>query len=195
MRPTRDAWAMGLAKLTAERSTCLRRHVGCVLLDGDGRVLSTGYNGVPSGQKHCNERVTEAWVDGSSLAPGLCLPIFKYPHACPGAQAPSGTNLSGCDAIHAEQNAIAFCQDVRKIDTCYVTTSPCDPCTKLLLGTGCRRIVFIDEYPGDAARQRWERAGRTWLCISSEAGEWFSTLAKERQADHTSGNSNQGGPK
>ena len=46
MRPTRDQWAIQLAQLTAERSTCCRRHVGCILLNERGHVLATGYNGV-----------------------------------------------------------------------------------------------------------------------------------------------------
>lgn len=138
---SRDEWAVAMAALTAERSTCLRRHVGCVLLDARGHVLSTGYNGVASGQPHCNEI-----------------------QACPGHASPSGTNLDGCLALHAEQNALLQCRDPYVIDTCYVTTSPCMTCTKLLLNTSCRRIVFIEAYPDSgAAKHLWESAGRSWI--------------------------------
>src|SRR3546814_1170368 len=87
----------------------------------------------------------------------------SYPNACSGAFSPSGTNLDGCEAIHAEQNALLQCKDVREIHTCYCTASPCVTCTKLLLNTGCMRVVFMEEYPHPAARDLWTRAGREWV--------------------------------
>jgi dCMP deaminase len=164
VRPTRDAWALGLAKLTAQRSTCLRRAVGCVLLNARGHVLATGYNGVAAGQPHCNEAKPDGWemVPGT-LLPGICLPTrLDHPHACPGAQAPSGTALDACHAIHAEANALLQCHDVWAIETAYVTASPCVHCIKLLLNTGCSRIVFEEEYPHPEAGKLWRDAGRSW---------------------------------
>ena len=61
-RPPRDDWAMELARTTAKQATCLRRSVGCVLLDARGHVLSTGYNGVASGRPHCNEFSVNGFV-------------------------------------------------------------------------------------------------------------------------------------
>ena len=162
MRPDRDTWAMAMAVVTAQRRTCLRRAVGCVLLNARGHVLSTGYNGVAAGQPHCNERVAK---------PGALVPIGvvpKYflathtPHECSGAHAPSGTNLDGCQAIHAEQNALLQCRDVYAIDTAYVTASPCMTCVKLLLNTSCQRIVYLEEYPHSASKDLWEGSGRKW---------------------------------
>jgi dCMP deaminase len=148
MRPSRDVWAMKLALLTAQRTTCCRRAVGCVLLNARGHVLATGYNGVAAGLPHCNEH-------------DQYHPI-GFPNACSGAHAPSGTNLDGCQAIHAEQNALLQCKDIYAIHTCYVTASPCVTCCKLLLNTGCERIVYKDEYPHSAAGDLWTGAGRTW---------------------------------
>lgn len=166
-RPTRDAWGLGLAAVTAQRGTCCRRAVGCVLVDDLGHVLATGYNGVAMGQKHCNEMVLIPNPKLVTLTGKLREPehweleeIPSYPHACPGAAAPSGTMLDACQAIHAEQNALLQCRDVRAIHTCYVTVSPCVTCVKLLLNTGCRRIVFTELYPHLAALQLWEEAGR-----------------------------------
>ena len=148
MRPSRDEWAMKLALMTAQRTTCCRRAVGCVLLNVRGHVLATGYNGVAAGLPHCNEHD----------------PFFEvgYPNACSGATAPSGTNLDGCQAIHAEQNALLQCKDVYSIHSCYVTASPCMTCIKLLLNTGCERIIFVEEYPHSAAKELWIGAGRAW---------------------------------
>lgn len=151
-RPTRDEWAMDLARLTAGRSTCLRRAVGCVLLNERGHVLATGYNGVAAGLPHCNE---VAWSKESVQG------VF-HANACPGATAKSGTNLDGCGAIHAEQNALLQCRDVYDIHTAYVTASPCVTCVKLLLNTGCQRIVYDEPYPHGSSELIWVRAGRIW---------------------------------
>src|SRR3990167_8057918 len=78
------------------------------------------------------------------------------------AQAPSGTNLDGCQAIHAEQNALLQCRDMYAIHTAYVTASPCMTCCKLLLNTSCQRIVYVEEYPHSAAKDLWTGAGRSW---------------------------------
>ena len=143
MRISRDEWGLSLAEVTARRGTCLRRQVGCFLVDATGRELALGYNGVAAGEPHCNV--------GS--------------HACPGALAASGERLDDCEALHAEWNAIAKVSDTRLIDTCYVTVSPCVTCTKMLLNTGCRRIVFREPYTAheEKAKALWLRdSRRSW---------------------------------
>ena len=159
MRPTKDEWGIELARVTARRATCLRRHVGCVLVDIRGHVLATGYNGVAAGLPHCNEETQWISQDGG---------YSVYGHACSGARSPSGTNLEGCQAIHAEQNALLQCRNVWEIHTCYVTVSPCVSCVKMLLNTSCTRIVFGEKYPHDAARQLWEESGRAWIKLSGQ---------------------------
>jgi len=149
-RPTRDEWAMELALVTSRRATCLRRQVGCVLLNARGHVLATGYNGVAAGLPHCND------VDTETFGPD------SHPWACSGANSPSGTNLDGCQAIHAEQNALLQCKDVYAIDACYVTASPCMTCVKLLLNTSCQTIIFAEEYPHSAAKELWINSGHVW---------------------------------
>jgi len=169
-RLSRDAYFIAMAKLAAQRATCLRRAVGCVLVNAENHVLSTGYNGVCSGQPHCNE-VTEEVRN-----PALCnlhgtwrkpehwelatLPV--YGNACEGANSPSGTNLSGCQAIHAEQNALLQCRNITEIHTAYVTASPCITCMRLLANTSVKRIVFAEEYPHGESRSVAERRGISW---------------------------------
>ena len=156
-----DEWGLRLAEATAARSTCLRRSVGCVLLDRHGAVVATGYNGVPKGALHCNELtgfddVVDALKDGLVKA----KPIFG--HACPGAASASGTDLHLCNAVHAEQNALLQCRTVGLVQTCCVTVSPCVHCIKMLLNTGCRRIVFRDRYSDESPIDAWSKAGRIW---------------------------------
>lgn len=142
VRIDRDQLGLVIAYAWSLRGTCARRAVGAALWDARGGELATGYNGPASGQPHC--------VD--------------LDHRCPAADAPPGTALSACEAIHAEANALLVCRDVSAVHTCYVTSSPCLDCVKLLANTGCRRIVFADPYVhDDEARARWLRGiGRTW---------------------------------
>jgi deoxycytidylate deaminase len=137
-----------------------------VLLNARGHVLATGYNGVAAGQKHCNEEVVRAATLQMQFGPD---PVYRHlsikrthPHCLPWCHSASGTNLDGCQAIHAEQNALLQCRDVYAIHTCYVTASPCITCVKLLLNTSCEKIVFTEEYPHKAAQELWVQAGRVW---------------------------------
>lgn len=138
-RISRDQLGLLLAHAWSLRGTCARRRVGCVLMDADGRQLSAGYNGPPSGWAHCTEQ------------------------PCRGADYASGEGLDECVSVHSEQNAIAFCPDVRLIDVAYVTVSPCIPCMKLFLNTGCRRIVFAEPYAHREAGNMWMNSSREGL--------------------------------
>lgn len=130
----KDQLGLLLAAAWALRGTCARRRVGCVLWDRHGNELSTGYNGPARGLPHCAD------------AP------------CPAASAAPGTQLSACEAVHAEANALLRCRSPMSIHTCYITTSPCLDCVKLLQNTSCQRIVFAEPYAHDApARERWLR--------------------------------------
>jgi dCMP deaminase len=140
MRPSLGNTMLGIASLLAQRATCSKLKVGCVLVDASGRILSTGYNGVPRGCPHC-----------------IDVP-------CAGANAPAGADL--CEAVHAEQNALLQCKDVDKIDTCYVTHMPCMRCIKQLMNTSCTSIFYIHGANSQpAARDLWlhPHGGRTLL--------------------------------
>lgn len=137
-RPSLDATYMNDALNWAKRSTCCRRQVGAVIVDAHGYTLSTGYNGQPSGFTHCTDQ------------------------PCPGALFKSGEGLDLCEALHAEQNAIARLKEPFNAKTMYATTAPCIACTKLALATSIERIVFLNDYPNGNGRALWEKAGRTW---------------------------------
>jgi len=151
VREPKDYYFLRQAQLAATQGTCLRRHVGAVAVNARGHLIATGVNGVPSKLPHCNEG-----------------------HACPGAGAAPGTDLDRCLAVHAEVNLLAQCRDVWEIDTVYLTASPCFNCTKALLTSGTRRLVFLELYPHPAALALWTGAGRRWeqmaLPVLSVAG-------------------------
>jgi dCMP deaminase len=163
-RPNIDSYFISIAALVATRSTCLRRSVGCVLVDKRKHVLSTGYNGVASGLPHCNDSFYE---DNKGILHKESIigeQMMVHPHACEGHNAASGSDLSKCQAIHAEQNALLQCRDIWEIETCYVTTAPCVTCTKLLMGTSCEMIVFANPYAHDEeSKKLWVQKNGIWL--------------------------------
>lgn len=137
-RPEAEEYFIKLAFHVASRGSCARRKVGCVLVDEHNHIMATGYNGRPSGFVEC-----------------LMQP-------CEGADAPSGSNLNKCEAIHAEANALLQCSDVMRIKTAYVTASPCFECTKLLLNTSCQTIIYAEKYPHTQSEAMWLNAQRVW---------------------------------
>lgn len=164
MRSSRDQIYIEVAQVIARRSTCYRRSVGCVLTDSEGIILATGYNGVAAGRPHCNEEGPTIHHQHPLKPIGVTmLSGSSYPLACPGSEAPSGQNLESCQAIHAEANAIIRLPDPRRVHTAYCTASPCIHCIKLLLGTSCQRICFLQEYPHPTAKDWWLAAGREWV--------------------------------
>lgn len=139
MRPSWDAYFMEMAEVTKKRSTCLRRQVGAVIVK-DKRILSSGYNGAPSGLKHCEET--------GCLRQELNIP--------------SGERHELCRGIHAEQNAIiqAALHGVKiQGATLYVTINPCILCTKLLINSGIEKVVFRGDYPDHFSLNMLEEAG------------------------------------
>ena len=121
MRPAWDSYFMKIAYAVSERSTCDRAFVGCVLVL-DKRILTTGFNGSPKGQPHCDEV-------GHLMVEEHCV-----------------------RTIHAETNAIiqAALHGVSTKDaTCYVTHFPCIHSTKTLINAGVARVVYVNDYRVD----------------------------------------------
>ena len=141
-RQPADFYFLRMALLVSERGTCVRRKVGCILVNKKNHVLATGYNGNPSGFSHCLD------------------------NPCEGANSTSGKDLDKCEAIHAEQNALLQCKDVYDIDTVYCTVSPCIHCVKLLLNTSTKKIVFGEKYIQKDAEKLWGMTDRDWSYIN-----------------------------
>jgi len=132
MRPSWDEYFAAVTRQVATRSTCLRRQVGAVIVK-DKRILTTGYNGAPSGLAHCAEV--------GCLREQLGVP--------------SGQRQEICRGLHAEQNAIiqAALHGVSiEGGTIYITHTPCVTCAKMLINAGIVRVVCLGEYPDELAR-------------------------------------------
>ena len=137
-----DQRFMELAKNVSSWSSCVRagRQVGAVIVK-DKRILTTGYNGAPSGVKTCKDR-------------GYCLRDKL--------NIPSGTRAEMCYAIHAEQNAVIQAAKMGisvEGATIYVTHQPCSVCTRILINAGIKRIVYAQEYPDAFSLELLNEAG------------------------------------
>lgn len=127
-----DVRFMELAGVVASWSSCYQdnRQVGAVIVK-DKRILTTGYNGAPSGIVSCKDK-------GECLRKKLNIA--------------SGTRHEICYAVHAEQNAIIQAAKIGvsvQGATIYVTHQPCSICTKMIINSGIKRVIFREGYPDD----------------------------------------------
>ncbi len=133
MRPEWDEYFLKIAELVSERSTCLRRKVGAILVK-DKRILATGYNGAPVGFKHCEET-------------GCIREKMKIP---------SGERHELCRGLHAEQNTIIQAAEYGiniKDGVFYITNHPCSICAKMIINAGIKKIVISHYYPDKLAEK------------------------------------------
>ena len=139
-RPPLDEYYLSLLPLVASRATCPRRKVAAILVDASGKLVSIGYNGVPSGMPHCIDE------------------------PCAGALDPSG-DTRRCIAIHAEINAVSQARaSLRKPHTLYCSTTPCFECAKVLVTEGIKRVVAASRYTNTAGVDLLRQAGVT-MCV------------------------------
>ncbi|MDD5747821.1 MAG: cytidine/deoxycytidylate deaminase family protein [Actinomycetota bacterium] len=138
MRPSWEEYFFGIAKAVAERSTCLRRQVGALIVK-DKRILATGYNGAPRGLAHC-----------------LDIGCMREE-----AKVASGHGHEMCRGLHAEQNAIVQAATYGvsiEGGILYSTHQPCVLCTKMLINCGISEIYYLESYPDPLAENLCEEA-------------------------------------
>ncbi len=113
-----DEYFMGVAVLSGLRSKDPSTKVGCCIVNEDKKIIGIGYNGLPLG---CSDdefpwcNDQENWLDN------------KYPYV-----------------VHAEANAVLNSTASIKNATLYVTLFPCNECAKLVIQSGIKEIIFID---------------------------------------------------
>ena len=138
-RPSWEEYFMDIAVLVSRRSTCLRRAVGALIVK-DKRILSTGYNGAPSGIRHCGEI-------------GCLRETMNVA---------SGQRHELCRGIHAEQNAIiqaAYHGVSIQNATLFCTNLPCSICTKMIINAGIRKIYYQSGYADELSTDLLPEAG------------------------------------
>nr|HID57906.1 cytidine deaminase [Desulfobacterales bacterium] len=149
-RPAWEEYFMEIATLISKRSTCLRRKVGAILVK-DKRILATGYNGAPTGLRHC-------------LDIGCLREKEKIS---------SGERHELCRGLHAEQNAIiqAALHGVSiKGSTLYCTNLPCSICTKMLINAGVKKIVYKEGYADPMSKDMLKQANILLECLGKRSG-------------------------
>ena len=140
-----DKWDerfMQMAETIAEWSSCYQenRHVGAICVK-DKRILTTGYNGAPQGIMSCAER-------------GECLRRVR--------NIASGTMQEVCYAVHAEQNAIIQAAKIGvslEGAVMYVTHQPCILCTRMIINSGIKKVIYKNGYPDDFAVELFKQSG------------------------------------
>lgn len=146
VRPSWDEYFLEIIGLIKQRSTCLRRQVGAIIVK-DKRILATGYNGAPTNCRHC--------LDIGCLREELGIP--------------SGERHELCRAVHAEQNAIAQAAQYGISvagSTLYVTHQPCVMCAKIVINAGIKRIIYSGDYPDKLSLELLDEAGIELINIS-----------------------------
>ncbi|OGO17291.1 MAG: cytidine deaminase [Chloroflexi bacterium RBG_16_48_7] len=138
-RPGIDEYFLKIASVVAERSTCLRHHVGAVAVRNK-HILSTGYNGAAAGVKDCLE--LGCLRDEQGIA--------------------SGTRHEICRGIHAEQNVIVQASlhgvSLEGADI-YCTHSPCILCAKMLANAKVKRFVTFGNYSDNSFNDLFKEVG------------------------------------
>ncbi len=130
-RPDWDQYFFEVARVVASRSTCNRAAVGCVIVR-ERRILTTGYNGAPTGLPHCDDV-------GHLIENGHCI-----------------------RTLHAEQNALiqaALHGVSTRGATLYVTHQPCFTCAKMIVNAGIVRVVHGRGYESPQSLQLFDEAG------------------------------------
>jgi len=146
-RPSWEVYFMDITFLVSKRSTCLRRAVGALIVK-DKRILSTGYNGAPTGIKHCIE--TGCLREKLNVA--------------------SGENHELCRGIHAEQNAIiqaAYHGASIKNATLFCTNLPCSICAKMIINAGIKKICYNSGYADSMSEEMLNEAGINLIKIDA----------------------------
>ena len=132
-----------MASLVAGQSTCCRMQVGAVLVK-EGRVISIGFNGVPAGQKHCEDHFKEVYERDFAAKYASCEDFLKTKdfydiHG----------EFSNNNELHAEQNAILFAAKngiATQGADLYITDSPCINCAKIIITAGIKKVLFRKLY-------------------------------------------------
>lgn len=162
-RPDWNSYFMEIARIVAKRSTCIRRNVGALIVK-NRQILSTGYNGAPSGLAHC--------LDRGCLRQTLNIG--------------PGERHELCRGLHAEQNAIiqaAFHGISIEGADLYCTHLPCSICMKMIINAGIRRVFYLEGYPDNLSLELLEESG---IIIEKLDGipDTAAPNSKPRAADH-----------
>ena len=138
-RISKENYYLDIAQTVASRSTCLRKKYGAIIV-GNDIIISTGYNGAPRGRKNCCDL-------------GYCMRESL--------NIPRGERYEMCRSLHAEQNAIIQAAKLGislEGATLYVTHQPCVICTRMILNSGIKTVIYKNGYPDEFALELFKQS-------------------------------------
>lgn len=154
MRRDKHNYYLDIAQTVLERSTCLRKMYGAVIVKND-EIVSTGYNGAPRGRANCNDT-------GDCIRDKLGIE--------------RGKNYEICRSVHAEANAIISAARKEMLDgTLYMAcktpdgellggTMSCTMCKRFIINAGIKTVIVrntMDDYTIIDVQQDWIDADET----------------------------------
>ena len=135
-RTSKENYYLDIAQTVSERSTCLRKHFGAIIVKND-IIISTGYNGTPRGRKNCSD-INYCMRDELNI--------------------PRGERYELCRSVHAEANAIIHAARTDMIGaTLYLVgrevstgnyvanANPCSMCKRLIINSGIETVIIRDD--------------------------------------------------
>lgn len=130
-RISKEEYYLGIALAVSQRSTCLRRKYGAVIVKDD-EIIATGYNGAPRGEDNCCD-LEYCWRESNNI--------------------PHGERYEACRSVHAEQNAIISASRKDMIGaTLYligtekgkvIKAVPCDICRRMIANAGIKKVISL----------------------------------------------------
>jgi len=128
---------LDIAKAVASRSTCLRKKIGCVIVNND-EIIATGYNGAPRGRANC--------IDVGYCSKKKFFPDVRH------------AGYDACRSVHAEQNAMLSAKRQEMMGgTLYLVSyrtdsqeydegaNSCQMCKKMIINSGIEKVIVRDD--------------------------------------------------
>lgn len=131
MRPSWDETFIDMCEVLARRSTC-QKYKTASIITSNNRIIGSGYNGVQSGRQHCD--------------------THRF-------QADEHRKWSLENEIHAEMNAVLYCNSDTRGCTVYTLLFPCPICASLIINIGAKRVVYVNDYKGNASLSMLQENG------------------------------------
>lgn len=146
VRPDRHESFLAQAAVIADRSTCLRRHIGAIIVDPNNHQISSGYNGAPAGAAHCATCMREEY----GIEPGRHYDLCRSCHAEMNALLQAGRDAAGATLYLVSKDAKTGA---------VVCQLPCHLCAKMIINAGISRVIILDEPDRARSYLEWDPVG------------------------------------
>ena len=140
MRRDKIQYYLDITETVAERSTCIRRHFGAIIVKND-EIIATGYNGAPRGRKNCSDL-------GSCLREKLGIPKGQRYELCRSVHAEANCIISASRSKMLGSTLYLACHDAATGEL-YGDVEPCSMCKRQIINAGIEKVVIRtapDEY-------------------------------------------------